>query len=74
MHADLRKPARLQYWSAAREAEPRDAIAFDTLADAVAFAMTQNPGNKELAWAVTASGETLAPPQIAALWELTRMA
>ena len=72
MHAELREPARLQYWSAAREADPRDAIAFDTLADAVAFAMTQNPGNKELAWATTASGETLTPSQIASLWELTK--
>jgi len=73
MHADLDKPARLQYWSAAREADERDAIDFDTLDDAVTFAMTQKPGNKTIAWVRTASGETLTPDKLAALWELNRM-
>lgn len=73
MHAELNKPARLQYWSANREASERDAIDFETLDDAVAFAMTQKPGNKDIAWVRTASGETLTPEKLAALWELTRM-
>ena len=73
MHAELNKPARLQYWSANREASEQDAIDFETLDDAVAFAMTQKPGNKDIAWVRTAGGETLTPEKLAALWELTRM-
>lgn len=73
MHAELNKPARLQYWSAAHKAEESDAIDFDTLDDAVAFAMTQQPGNKDIAWIRTASGETLTPEKLATLWELSRM-
>jgi hypothetical protein len=73
MHADFDKPARLQYWSVGREADERDAIDFDTLDDAVSFAMTQKPGNKHVAWVRTASGETLTPDKLAALWELNRM-
>ena len=73
MHAELNKPARLQYWSANREASERDAIDFETLDDPVAFAMTQKPGNKDIAWVRTESGETLTPEKLAALWEITRM-
>lgn len=73
MQNDPRTPVRLQYWSVGREARPEDAIDFDTLDDAVAFAMTQSPGNREIAW-IRAGGETLLPPRIMALWELRRAA
>ncbi|MDJ1156789.1 hypothetical protein QNA08_00820 [Chelatococcus sp. SYSU_G07232] len=71
MHAELHKPARLQYWSAGHTADERGIIEFDTLEDAITFAMTQNPANRELAWARTASGQVLSPEQIAALWEVS---
>lgn len=71
---DLRGPVRLQYWSHGRHARPENAIDFRTLEDAVAFAMTQRPGNKEIAWIRTPDGATLLPSRIAALWELRRQA
>ncbi|MGV6873732.1 hypothetical protein ACUSIJ_13690 [Pseudochelatococcus sp. B33] len=74
MQDDLQRPVRLQYWSVDREARPEDAIEFLTLHDAVAFAMTQRPGNREIAWIRTADGEVLLPPRIMALWELRKRA
>lgn len=74
MQDDLQRPVRLQYWSVGREARPEDAIEFRTLDDAVAFAMTQRPGNREIAWIRTEDGDTLLPSRIMALWELRRRA
>lgn len=74
MQNDLQRPVRLQYWSVGREARPEDAIEFHTLDDAVAFAMTQRPGNREIAWIRTDDGDTLLPSRIMALWELRKRA
>lgn len=74
MTNDARGQVRLQYWSAIREARPENAIEFQTLDDAIAFAMTQSPGNREIAWIRDAEGNILLPPRIAALWEIRRKA
>lgn len=74
MQHDPHTPVLLQYWSVDRKARPEDAIAFDTLEDAVAFAMTQRPGNREIAWIRTPDGDVLLPSRIMTLWELRRRA
>lgn len=74
MYEDLNKPATLQYWSAGHHIRPGDAIDFGTLQDAIAFAMTQRPAGREIAWVRTESGMTLLPSRIAALWEMRRSA
>ncbi len=67
-------PVRLQYWPASHAVDAPDAwpdsYEFDTVDDAVAFAMTQSPSNRELAWMRTPDGEILKLPQIRRLWEL----
>ncbi|CUA89683.1 hypothetical protein IMF23_05320 [Chelatococcus daeguensis] len=72
MQANMQDTARLHYRSSPHLTDPDHVIDFPSLEDAVAFAMTQNPGNRELAWADTASGRKLRPSEIAALWELRR--
>lgn len=67
-------PARLQYWPpshavGAPDAWP-DSYEFSSVDDAVAFAMTQAPANREVAWLRTPEGEILKAPQIRRLWEL----
>lgn len=74
MQDNLHMPVRLQYWSVGREARPEDAIGFGSVDDAIAFAMTQKPGNKEIAWIRTGDGDILMPSRIMALWELRRHA
>lgn len=68
------EPVRLQYWPPSHVVDAPDhwpeSYAFDTVEDAVAFAMTQSPANREVAWLRTADGEILKPAQIRRLWEL----
>lgn len=74
MQDDLQKTARLQYWSLDRTVKSENSIEFNTLEDAVAFAMTQRPGNLEIAWIRLEDGTTLLPSRISALWEMRRHA
>jgi hypothetical protein len=68
------QPVRLQYWPASHSVDAPDpwpdSYEFDTLDDAIAFAMTQAPANREVAWLRTGEGEVLKYPQIQMLWEL----
>ena len=68
------KPVKLQYWSSSHAVGSPDGwpepYGFDTVADAVAFAMTQSPANRELAWNRTEQGEVLKPEQIYRRWSL----
>ncbi|QFR33569.1 hypothetical protein [Ancylobacter sp. TS-1] len=68
------EPVRLQYWPASHTVDAPDswpeAFEFGSVEDAVAFAMTQAPANREVAWLRTADGAVLKPPQIRRLWEL----
>ncbi|CAA0105458.1 Uncharacterised protein [Starkeya nomas] len=68
------EPVRLQYWPPSHAVDAPDgwpdSYEFGTVEDAVAFAMTQSPANRELAWLRTADGQILKPPQIRRLWEL----
>lgn len=68
------EPARLQYWPASHDvAAPGawpDSYEFGTVEDAVAFAMTQSPAGREVAWLRTPEGEILKIAQIRRLWEL----
>lgn len=71
-HSALEKPARIHYRSAAHGVSERDAIDFPTLADALAFAMTQSPHGRELAFIRTQEGRTLGPEQVSALWRVSQ--
>ncbi|MBS7544337.1 hypothetical protein [Ancylobacter oerskovii] len=66
--------ARLQYWPASHDVHAPDhwpdSYEFDTVEDAVAFAMTQSPSGRDLAWLRTPEGEILKAGQIRRLWEL----
>lgn len=68
------QPVRLQYWPASHSVDAPDhwpdSYEFDTVDDAIAFAMTQAPANREVAWLRTGEGEVLKYPQIQMLWEL----
>jgi hypothetical protein len=68
------QPVRLQYWPASHSVDAPDtwpeSYEFDSVDDAVAFAMTQAPANREIAWLRTGEGEVLKYPQIQMLWEL----
>lgn len=70
MLSNFQYPARLQYWSNDHSIRERNLIEFNTLEDAIAFAMTQRPQNMEVAWIRTHDGTTIMPPRIATLWEL----
>ncbi|WP_051661269.1 hypothetical protein [Bosea sp. 117] len=63
---------RLQYWPPSHSVNAPDpwpdSFEFDSLDDAVAFAMTQAPAGREVAWLRTADGEVLKYPQIQRLW------
>lgn len=65
---------RLQYWPSSHAVDAPgqwpDSYEFDTLEDAVAFAMTQSPAGRDVAWLRTAEGNILKLPQIRRLWEL----
>ncbi|MCS0496781.1 hypothetical protein [Ancylobacter mangrovi] len=65
---------RLQYWPPSHTVDAPDtwpdSYEFGSLDDAVAFAMTQAPAHREVAWLRTADGEVLKMPQIRRLWEL----
>ena len=67
-------PVQLQYWPASHSVvapdQWPDSYEFDTVEDAVAFAMTQSPAHREVAWLRTGEGEILKYPQIRTLWEL----
>jgi hypothetical protein len=67
-------PVKLQYWPASHDVHAPDkwpdSYEFETLDDAVAFAMTQAPGGRDVAWLRTSEGEILKIPQIRRLWEL----
>ncbi|MCK0197521.1 hypothetical protein MWN34_11405 [Ancylobacter sp. 6x-1] len=67
-------PAKLQYWPASHSVDAPDqwpdSYEFNSLDDAVAFAMTQSPADREIAWLRTPDGEILKYPQILTLWEL----
>ncbi|WP_029004003.1 hypothetical protein [Azorhizobium doebereinerae] len=71
------KPVKLQYWSSSHAVNAPDGwpepYGFDTVDDAVAFAMTQAPANRELAWLRTESGEVLKPEQIYRRWSMRRL-
>jgi len=64
----------LQYWPASHAVDAPDtwpdSYDFETVDDAVAFAMTQSPANREVAWLRTPEGEVLKMPQIRRLWEM----
>ncbi|MEW6254600.1 MAG: hypothetical protein AB1592_01495 [Pseudomonadota bacterium] len=71
-----RAPVKLQYWSASHSVTAPEAwpapLEFETLEDAVVFAMTQAPANRELAWLRTAEGRVLKPDQIRRAFEMRR--
>jgi len=68
---------RLQYWPASHAVDAPDdwpdSYEFETLDDAVTFAMTQRPADREVAWLRTAEGEVLKPDQIHRLWSLRQL-
>ncbi|PZQ85263.1 MAG: hypothetical protein DI549_02400 [Ancylobacter novellus] len=68
------QPVRLQYWPASHAVDAPgvwpDSYEFDSVEDAVAFAMTQSPANREVAWLRTQDGSVLKWPQILRLWEM----
>lgn len=72
----LHQNVRLQYWPPSHAVDAPDgwpeAYEFDSVEDAVAFAMTQAPANRELAWLRTTEGKVLKPAEIRRLWELRR--
>ncbi|MCK0206434.1 hypothetical protein MWN33_00120 [Starkeya koreensis] len=74
--ATAHEPVRLQYWPPSHTVDAPDtwpdAYEFGSVEDAVAFAMTQAPANRELAWLRTDDGAILKPAQIRRLWELRR--
>ncbi|MEP9380271.1 hypothetical protein ABLE91_26460 [Aquabacter sp. CN5-332] len=67
---------KLQYWSSSHSVGAPDKwpepYEFDTVEDAVAFAMTQSPANRELAWLRTPDGVVMNPDQIRRAFELKR--
>ncbi|TCT05524.1 hypothetical protein [Aquabacter spiritensis] len=67
---------KLQYWSPSHSVNAPDAwpdpLAFDTVEDAVAFAMTQAPFGREVAWLRTPEGAVLKPDQIRRAYEMKR--
>lgn len=69
-------PVKLQYWSSSHSVNAPDTwpepYEFETVDDAVAFAATQAPANRELAWLRTADGVTMTPEQIRRAYELKR--
>ncbi|MBS7537636.1 hypothetical protein [Ancylobacter lacus] len=69
-------PVRLQYWPASHSVDAPDqwpdSYEFDSVDDAVAFAMTQSPSHREVAWLRTGDGEVIKYPGILALWQLRR--
>ncbi len=73
-HTHTPQGAKLQYWSASHSVTAPDAwpepYEFATVEDAVAFAMTQSPADRELAWLKTESGDILKPDQIYRRWAL----
>ncbi|WP_245454326.1 hypothetical protein [Aquabacter cavernae] len=76
MEARESAPVKLQYWSTshcvnAPEAWP-EPYGFATVEDAVVFAITQAPANRELAWLRTADGQVMKPDQIRRAFELRR--
>ncbi|TDT96654.1 hypothetical protein [Azorhizobium] len=68
------KPVKLQYWPSSHTVDAPDSwpepYGFDTVEDAVVFAMTQSPANRELAWLRTDKGEVMKPDQIYRRWAL----
>ncbi len=68
------EPVRLQYWPASHTVDAPDgwpdSYEFDSVEDAVAFAMTQSPADREVAWLRDSEGNILKLPQIRRLWEL----
>lgn len=76
MDAPRRVAVKLQYWSASHSVTAPETwpepLEFDTLEDAVVFAMTQAPANRELAWLRTADGRVLKPDQIRRAFEMRR--
>lgn len=69
-------PVKLQYWSVSHSVDAPDTwpepLEFDTVEDAVAFAMTQAPANRELAWLRRPDGSIMRPDQIRCAFELRR--
>ncbi|HQS08891.1 MAG: hypothetical protein B7Y12_20875 [Rhizobiales bacterium 24-66-13] len=62
------KPVKLQYWSSSHSVNAPDRwpepYGFETVEDAVAFAATQAPANRELAWLRKPDGTVMTPEQI----------
>lgn len=69
-------PVKLQYWSVSHNVDAPDTwpdpLEFATVEDAVAFAMTQAPANRELAWLRRPDGTIMRPDQIRRAFELRR--
>jgi len=69
-------PVRLQYWSASHSVSAPDTwpepYEFDTVEDAVVFAMTQSPAGREVAWLRTDEGKMMTPDQIRRAFEMRR--
>lgn len=76
MEARESAPVKLQYWSASHSVTAPDPwpapLEFDSVGDAIVFAMTQAPANRELAWLRTADGNVMMPDQIRRAFELRR--
>ncbi|MFK8252829.1 hypothetical protein [Ancylobacter terrae] len=70
-------PVRLQYWPASHSVDAPDewpdSYEFETVDDAVTFAMTQRPADREIAWLRTEKGEVLALDQIRRIWSLRQL-
>lgn len=70
-------PVRLQYWPSSHDVKAPDrwpeSYEFETIDDAVAFAMTQAPAGREVAWLRAPDGEILKSEQIRRLWELRQL-
>ena len=77
MNDGATRRVKLQYWSASHDVDAPDRwpdpLEFDTVEDAVAFAMTQAPANRELAWLRTPDGTVMKPDQIRRAFELRRV-
>ncbi|MEW6121766.1 MAG: hypothetical protein AB1698_04080 [Pseudomonadota bacterium] len=76
MEAREGAPVKLQYWSASHSVSAPehwpDPYEFASVDDAIVFAMTQSPANRELAWLRTADGKVMKPDQIRRAFELRR--
>lgn len=69
-------PVKLQYWPSSHSVNTPETwpepYEFATAEDAIVFAMTQAPANRELAWLRMPDGKVMKPDQIRRAFELRR--